>query len=513
MRLYQITGDEAVFLYDHTQEDPPRIGDSYCIREFGGQNSLIAQVVALETFNYPSFGEVLMRQVMEETYGAEHVQTFAAPANAPQVENLGLARAKVRRRQDEDGTWAIWNGWLPSRNVEISKVADEDLFTRCDLLHPNHPLVIGSTLDGRNFAIAGRSIEKVNVITSLKGMGKSHLAKVIMLELIRQGMACVVFDLNREYVRLPRLEQNESGQITNPGVIVLSASRNFRVTIEGFGRRAFIRLFEQFNPTENTRNQFELRVNRAFEQLAQLDDANQRAPAGQARPSPFFNIDYIRGLFPAPPATNEAIWRAIMDRLEAIEALNLFAETAQEGESFVESYNRCAEAGGALVIDLAPLVSGFARETFVGATLDMIEEVAATSTRLPFVFFEEAHLYTSGERISNLVTRARHLGISSTFITNMVTQLNETVMRQVDNLFLLYLPHKDDVRHVAKSATTDEETISAFAQRIEMHHALIVGTATHYYPIVFRVATPEGIDMAGETRYAFPEEDEAIEEA
>ena len=193
-----------------------------------------------------------------------------------------------------------------------------------------------------------------------------------------------------------------------------------------------------------------------------------------------------------------------MDRLDQIEALNLFARTEQEGRSFSEQYRLCSQRGGALVVDLAPLTSSFARETFVGASLDMVESVALTSPRLPFVFFEEAHLYASGERIGNLVTRARHLGITSTFVTNMVTQLDETVLRQVDNLFLLYLPHKDDVRHVAKSATTDEETVSAFAQRIERYHAMVVGTATAQYPIVFRVATLEGIDMAGETRFAFP---------
>ena len=135
----------------------------------------------------------------------------------------------------------------------------------------------------------------------------------------------------------------------------------------------------------------------------------------------------------------------------------------------------------------------------------MVERVATTSPHLPFVFFEEAHLYAAGERIANLVTRARHLGVTSTFVTNMVTHLDETVLRQVDNLFLLYLPHKDDVKHVAKSATTDEETVAAFAQRIEMYHAMVVGRATSAYPLVFKVAQPDGVDMAGETKYAFPE--------
>jgi uncharacterized protein len=505
LRLHHISGDEVVFLYDHTLGDPPRVGDSYYVRETGADQALVVQIVALETFNYPSLAEVLMRQIMEDSYGEGHVQAFVTPANAPQVENLGQAKAKIRRRILPSGEWGIWNGYLPSRNVEVNRVQDEELFQSCGLLDPNYPLALGTTLDERTFSIAGRNFEKINVITALKGMGKSHLAKVVILQLIQQGMVSVVFDVNREYNGLPSLVQDEDGDVSNPGTIVLSASQNFRVTIEDFGRRAFIRLFEQFSPTENTRNIFELQVNLAFDQLERIDLANQQVDASRRQPRPFINIEFIRTRFPAPPRTHEAVYRAIMDKLDIIQGLNLFAERVNEASSFSSAYNLCALRGGALVVDLAPLTSRFARETFVGATLDMVERMAATSPKLPFVFFEEAHLYASGERIDNLVTRARHLGITSTFVTNMVTHLNETVLRQVDNLFLLYLPHKDDIRHVAKSATTDEETVTAFAQRIERHHAMVVGTATRNYPIVFHVSTPDGVNMAGQTRYAFPE--------
>jgi hypothetical protein len=504
VRLHHITSDDVVFLYDHTLGERPRVGDSYYVREFEAPEALVVQIVALGTFDFPSLGEVLMRQIMEDSYGAGHVQTFAAASSAPQVEYLGLAQGKIRRRQLSDGSWGIWNGWLPSRNVSVDRIPDEDVLHRCGLLRPNHPLTLGSTLDGRDFAIGGQSFEKVNVITALKGMGISHLAKVLLLQLTERSMVSVVFDVNQAYNRLPALELDDHGLVTRPGTIILSASRNFRVRIEDFGRRAFIRLFDNFNPTETTRNMFEQRVNSMFDQIEQLDLSNrQAATQQQRRRRPFVNINHVRAQFPDPPRTNEAIWRAIMDRLEQIEALNLFAVDAGEGASFHETYARCAQRGGTIVVDLAPLHSQFARETFVGAALDMVEHAAATSPHLPFVFFEEAHLYASGERIANLVTRARHLGVTSTFVTNMVTQLDETVLRQVDNLFLLYLPHKDDVCHVAKSATTDEETVSAFAQRIEMHHAMVVGRATANYPIVFRVSTPDGVDMAGETRYAF----------
>lgn len=534
MRLHHINADQVVFLYDHSIGERPRVGDSYYVQEIprveietsereqlGDQVppsnvALVIQLVALETFDYPSLNEVLMRQIMEDSYGAEQVHTFLTNANAPQVDNLGLAIGKIRRLRKADGSWGIWNGYLPSRNVTIERIEDHELFENCGLTNPRNPIRIGTTLDGRDLSIAGRSIEKVNVITALKGMGKSHLAKVIILQLMERGMVSVVFDMNREYIGLPVMHidgQPLSGfaqirqfppnsTITARGTILLSAGLNFRFTIEGFGRQAFLKLFNQLSPTEPTRNLFESRVNRHFDNVEQIDFQNQQNPNRQ-RPRDFTNLDTIRGLFPA--TTQENIRAAIMDRLEIMENFNLFAVIPEEGTSFDYVYGLCSQRGGAILIDLARLTTKFAREAFVGATLDMVERVARNTEHLPFVFFEEAHLYASGERIENLVTRARHLGVTSTFVTNMVTQLNETVLRQVDNLFLLYMPHKDDVRHVAKSATTDEETISAFAQRIERHHALVIGPATGNYPIVFRVDPLTNVDTRGRTRYAFQE--------
>jgi hypothetical protein len=52
MRLHHISGDQVVFLYDHTVGERPRVGDSYYVREMGSEESLVIQIVALETFNY-----------------------------------------------------------------------------------------------------------------------------------------------------------------------------------------------------------------------------------------------------------------------------------------------------------------------------------------------------------------------------------------------------------------------------------------------------------------------------
>jgi hypothetical protein len=85
----------------------------------------------------------------------------------------------------------------------------------------------------------------------------------------------------------------------------------------------------------------------------------------------------------------------------------------------------------------------------------------------------------------------------------MISGLDETVLRQVDNLFLLYLPFDDDVRHISKSAMVDQETMGSFVKRLRRHHALILGDVTRQYPVIIKVKDLKGIHTAGETQYFF----------
>jgi hypothetical protein len=144
----------------------------------------------------------------------------------------------------------------------------------------------------------------------------------------------------------------------------------------------------------------------------------------------------------------------------------------------------------------------------VQAIIEIIRDLCETeitrgSNRFPFVFFEEAHLYINRNTIGYIVTRARHLGITSFFVTNMIGGLDETVLRQADNLFILRLPFDDDVRHLGKSALTDQETMNSCVRRLRNHHSLLLGDATRHYPIIFEVDALEGINTAGETQYFF----------
>jgi DNA helicase HerA-like ATPase len=491
--VHEIKGNTVGLLFDPTAEQL-EIGENLLLKEIGSGEGLLTQIIEFSTFAYPAMTEEQIRHLMELTYsppgGVVHVYEETEPFS---IENLELCCAKIRYRVRPDGQWEKWDGWIPTRNVEVTKVPDEEVHAHC-VPDFGNPLTLGKGLSGKDLVIDGRCYEKVNLITSAKGAGKSHLAKVVLLELIKQGKSCVVFDINREYSQLP-------------GVVNLVPGDNFRLSIEDFGVDPLVNLLRRFGLPDTSAMNFESTLVRRIAQ-------NREVRAGGTQPE-FITIEgligmadrgeFYRGVGEAPRMVNAAI----ASRLTYVETLGIFARNLQEATSIQSELNRISEHGGALIINLATLPT-IAREGFVQAIIDTIKQFCnsltpSTEAKLPFLFFEEAHLYVSKHGINDIVTRARHLGTTSTFITNMVTDLDEVVLRQVDNLFLLYLPHDADVRHVSKSAITDEETVSAFAQRMKVYHALAIGEATGGYPIVFKVDKLEGIDVAGVTRYAFPE--------
>ena len=398
--------------------------------------------------------------------------------------------------------WQQWDGWIPTRDVVVERTTDEEVFVNAtrDL---GHPIRLGQTLVGQDFLVEGQDLEKVNVVTGIKGSGKSHLSKVLLLQLISRGAPCIVFDINREYLHLPKVQVDpKTGQVTERGIIHLEAGGNFRLAVRQFGLAPLMTLLQRFGLPEVSALYFENRLHQLWAEAEALER--------QGRPVPYIGIEQLIQMAKenefGSGANSLVVNQAIRSRLEAVKNTGIFARTEEEAASLEVSYGLIRN-GGALVIDVGGL-SNLAREGFVQAIIELVKDLCLTEIkqethRYPFIFFEEAHLYVSRQSIDYIVTRARHLGMTSFFVTNMVHGLDETILRQADNLFLLRIPFEDDVRHVSRGASTDYETMAAFVRRLRQHHAMVIGTVTAQYPLMFKVDPLEGINTAGETRFFF----------
>ena len=503
IRVRQIKGDIIELFFNPKQkEEAVRVGENLLVRERDTQRGLIVQVVSLSTVSYPS----LIREQLElaaEGGALPPAALFelATPESSDLAAgNLLVAAAKIRKIAGSRG-WQHWDGWIPTRDVVVERVNDEQVASFC-FRDYGHLLRLGKMAGGAGMLIEGRDLEKVSIITGVKGAGKSHLAKVILLELIRLGAPVIVFDLNREYIHLPKYDVNPATGKGQRGVLVLSAGGNLKLDIRQFGLVPLSTMLAKYGLPEVSRLYFENRLSRL------LSEAEEWARRG--RKPPFLGIPQLiqmasEGEF-ASGMNAPAVNGAIRSRLRALEETGIFARNESEVTD-LKSYYKLVRHGGAIVIDISRL-GNRARSGLVQAVIEVVKEIcegeiAKGANRFPFLFFEEAHLYVSRASIDYLVTRSRHLGASSVFITNMIGGLDEAVLRQADNLFLLRLPFEDDVRHVAKSAKTDYETLSSFVRRLPDWNALAIGEVTRGYPLIFRVHALEGVNTAGETKLLF----------
>jgi predicted nucleic acid-binding protein len=117
-----------------------------------------------------------------------------------------------------------------------------------------------------------------------------------------------------------------------------------------------------------------------------------------------------------------------------------------------------------LYLDTSALVKLYVKELGSKAVRALLERARVVS--------EEAQLYVTPQRIDALVTRARHTGITSFFITNTPTALPEGVLRAADNLFVLRLPLEKYIKWVAKSGMIEESSLVGLVRAL-LHHACL----------------------------------------
>ena len=141
-----------------------------------------------------------------------------------------------------------------------------------------------------------------------------------------------------------------------------------------------------------------------------------------------------------------------------------------------------------------------ARIGFAQALLRFLFALVEEEEKVPFVFFKEAHLYVTPQGIDALVTRARHTGITSFFITNTPTALPEAVLRAADNLFVFQLPLEEDIKWVAKSGMTGESSLLTLVQALPRHACLALGEATEAYPVVLLPDSFMGVGLSKKRR-------------
>jgi hypothetical protein len=148
-------------------------------------------------------------------------------------------------------------------------------------------------------------------------------------------------------------------------------------------------------------------------------------------------------------------------------------------------------------------VSPVNRKIVVEYTLGkLVELLTSWKLRAVFLFAEEAHLYLRETYWDDVVTRMRHFGVFTTFVTNQPDTLRGNIYRQADNIFLFNFTNERDLETVSQAARVDAETVKSIARDLPPRYCLVLGKIVKDFPMVVKVRSLD-VQTMGETRLFF----------
>ena len=479
MKIYRKEGD-VMQLISYPDEDVNK-GDYLLVEDQRSHRGLIIQVVDIQFANIPGILEDILRDVMtEESIRGNDIDPLDISSQVAVLKDTKLLVCKIRGAL-ENGRPTHNVAWLPSRiNSNISKFPIETIASGTDL---SRPILLGRIKQNSSFMIDAKMLDgRLNIVTGKKGTGKSHLSKLLAMSFLDHGAPCLILDVNGEYTNLTRRASGENspyeGKIT---VLTPRVSLRFTLAEIGLGTMLDILLHALDLPGTSARV-----FARIWRQLEQKSDLTLKS-LGEA----------IAG-----SDCHEGVRDALQSRYNTIVDTGIFTDDTSSTNSH-RLIERLA-AGGAVVVNMKNQPFTI-RRIVVELLLSKITELLShCRLKAVFLFAEEAHLYLRETYWDDIVTRMRHLGIFTTFITNQPDTIQENIYRQADNIFLFNFTNERDLDVVAKAAKIDGESVKLLVKDLPAGHCLAIGDVVHDFPIVVNIR-PLDVEALGGTRYFFEE--------
>jgi len=453
------------------------------------RKALVVQVIDVQYANIPGILEELLRESPEdERITGEDFDPLEVTSHVTFIQDACLLICKMRAAL-EDGQLSQWSSWLPSRSSSaVKKLSVASLLS---MVNPRDdlPIALGETKDGTVLSVDARCLDgKLNIVTGKKETGKSHLSKLLVLSLIDHGAGVVVFDLNGEYTGL---EYDVAGKKNayKGKIHVLTPGQNFKVSLSQLNLRVMLNILIHALHLPGTSAREFRRIWRLLDEKGALN----LHELGEA----------IRSW-----QCNSHVRDALFSRYYALVNSGFFSDNLAQTIS-LDDFLYMIRVGGALVINLKD-TSSIDRQIVVEFVLGkLVESLTSWKLRAVFLFAEEAHLYLRETYWDDIVTRMRHFGVFTTFITNQPDTIRESIYRQADNIFLFNFTNEHDLETVSRAARVDAETVKSIAHDLPPQHCLALGKAVKDFPIVVKVRALN-VKTMGQTRLFFSQKPSQI---
>jgi len=211
---------------------------------------------------------------------------------------------------------------------------------------------------------------------------------------------------------------------------------------------------------------------------------------------------------------NEFVRDALYSRFYTLSNSGIFYEGKAGDPDFreedaIESFFATHPDGGALVVSLtrtSPLNRRMTVELILSKLVELLEH-----RKIPPVFLlsEEAHLYLRDTYWEDLITRMRHFGVFTTFVTNQPDAIKQEIYRQADNIFLYNFSNDSDLSLVSQASMVDADTVRSIVRTLPPRMCLALGHAVSNLPILVNVDAFDS-PPTGLTRLFFQKEGDAV---
>lgn len=482
MKIYTKEGDTVRLVAMPGEE--VNVGEYLAITDRGGRQ-LIVQVFDVQYANVAGVFEDLLRgEAVNGVLEGNDIDPLGVSDQIFFVKDAKILMCKVRGVGSSVSLeYTPWGTFLPSR--AHSKVEKLPLQRLVGSEESRGAFKLGSACDSNLYVDVRKLDGKLNIITGRKGTGKSHLSKALLLGLLDYGAPSMVLDINGEYVNLG-VNLDGSKNKYYDRIKVLKPGVNFRFQLASLSLDSILNVLAYALDLPWNSMRVFIQIWQRLKQDGKLSLESLREAVKSWH-------------------CHETIREALESRCATLINSWIFDDKAGVDVAQLSPFLR---KGGALVIDLKDQNS-VNRRIIVELVLSKLKDLLYTR-RLPavFLFAEEAHLYLRETYWDDIVTRMRHLGLFTTFITNQPDTIRENIYRQADNVFIFNFLNERDVETVSKSTKIDGESVKRMVKALPPRHCLIVGDVVNNFPIVVEVKELK-VKTMGETRLFFQAEETA----
>ncbi|MDI6805789.1 MAG: ATP-binding protein [Candidatus Bathyarchaeia archaeon] len=482
MKLYKKEGN-IIQILSFPNENAEK-GDYLLIEDADAGKALITQVIDVQFANIPGILEELLRGLPDggELIQGEDFDPLEIAPHITYIQDASLLICKIRATVENEGL-SPSSSWLPSRSQSAIRKLPIPMLLKLARVDGKLPIQLGSTKDASPLTIDASALDgRLNIITGKKETGKSHLSKLLISNLVGYKATVIVFDLNGEYLSLGMTADGKRNAYYDK-IHVLTPAQNFKVALKQLNLHVLLDiLIHALHLPGTSAREFR----RIWQSLKERDMLNVHE-LGEA----------IRNWH-----CNQHVKDALFSRYYALVNSGFFTDNVAEATLLEECLFKAKEHGGAIIINLRN-TSMIDRQIVVEYLLGkLVELLISWKLKAVFLFAEEAHLYLRETYWDDIVTRMRHFGIFTTFITNQPDTIRENIYRQADNIFLFNFTNEHDLEVVSRAARVDAETVKSIAKDLPPHHCLVLGKVVKDFPMVVKVKALD-IKTMGETRLFF----------